>query len=261
MSLTSREPLSVLDDYKIAGNGEIRINCPECGNTKYKLYVSLKKGKWNCFRCGYSGSWIPSLERELAFRMPSLGKQWRAPEITPSSIKAPRTSPLTQEAIAYLKNRGVTKSQITAYNLRMYNGRISFPIMCGGFQVGMTCRTIREETPKYLAVGDVKGHIFGYDMVECQDFVYIVEGPFNVLSLGRGDAVAILGTKATDAQIEWLINLPCPKLVVALDPDANMEAYDLAKRLGQFTRVDIRFGPEFGKRPTRDAITKNVKST
>lgn len=38
---------------KKSGNGEYRINCFSCGDTKYKLYVNPDKGMFNCFKCGF----------------------------------------------------------------------------------------------------------------------------------------------------------------------------------------------------------------
>ncbi|AHZ09845.1 DNA primase [Bacillus phage Evoli] len=45
-----------LGDSKPASGGEIRFNCPFCGNEKYKFYVDESpKGGWQCKRCGESG--------------------------------------------------------------------------------------------------------------------------------------------------------------------------------------------------------------
>lgn len=36
--------------------GETRFNCPFCGETKYKMYVSNDKGLWICFKCSKQGN-------------------------------------------------------------------------------------------------------------------------------------------------------------------------------------------------------------
>lgn len=41
-------------EYKTAGNGEYRIKCFECGETKHKLYVNASLGKFNCYRCDFN---------------------------------------------------------------------------------------------------------------------------------------------------------------------------------------------------------------
>jgi len=56
-----REALELLDlyewlgqytDLKEAGGDEYRIqDCPECANSKWKLYVNVEKGRWICYVC------------------------------------------------------------------------------------------------------------------------------------------------------------------------------------------------------------------
>lgn len=40
---------------KSAGNGEVRANCPFCGDTGGHLWINRNKGLYHCFRCGASG--------------------------------------------------------------------------------------------------------------------------------------------------------------------------------------------------------------
>jgi DNA primase len=39
---------------KYATNGEIRICCPKCGDTKFKCYVNNDKKYFNCFKCDFN---------------------------------------------------------------------------------------------------------------------------------------------------------------------------------------------------------------
>lgn len=39
---------------KYSGNGELRINCPRCGDHKYKLYINDDKKYFNCFKCDFN---------------------------------------------------------------------------------------------------------------------------------------------------------------------------------------------------------------
>ena len=39
---------------KYAGNSELRINCPNCGDRKYKLYINVDKKVFNCFKCSFT---------------------------------------------------------------------------------------------------------------------------------------------------------------------------------------------------------------
>ena len=39
---------------KPANNGEMRICCPNCGDSKYKCYVNNEKKHFNCFKCDFN---------------------------------------------------------------------------------------------------------------------------------------------------------------------------------------------------------------
>lgn len=39
---------------KYAPNGELRVNCVSCADSKYKLYVNPDKRVWRCFKCDFS---------------------------------------------------------------------------------------------------------------------------------------------------------------------------------------------------------------
>lgn len=39
---------------KYAGDHELRINCPACGDSKYKLYINSEKKVFHCFKCDFT---------------------------------------------------------------------------------------------------------------------------------------------------------------------------------------------------------------
>ena len=55
-------------EHIITRAGEIKLNCPDCGDTKFHLYVNLAKEVYHCFKCNIAGK----LEKEY------LGRIWAA---------------------------------------------------------------------------------------------------------------------------------------------------------------------------------------
>lgn len=137
---------------KNTGNGEMRINCPNCGDSKYKCYVNDDKKRFNCFKCDFNsgnydvfdfvaitegidrGDAILRLSREYAEVAPSWesiiaecqgnpveAEESHIPAIRvlphlPSSAK-PMTSPEVVEEKPfwdYLINRGFEPSEVLA---------------------------------------------------------------------------------------------------------------------------------------------------
>lgn len=159
-----------LSDGEILYDGEdIRFNCPLCGETKNKLYVS-EKGVWHCFHCSESGfgavSFIMQLYRISFKEAKEVAKEYGyVQESKPKAVISQSDSlaeklmlimyddkedenlvmpslptntkllssnwsnPVAFPYFNYLHSRGVTKSDIENYNI--------------GFCVNGTARTRR----------------------------------------------------------------------------------------------------------------------
>ena len=163
-------------------------------------------------------------------------------------------------AMQYLKNdRGLTQDTIDLFRLGLTDTeeykyrtdiggiahRISIPILehkkkpkC----VGMAYRTLKDEDPKYLndinqdgrreqdpnlAGVFIKGNmLYGYPMaienIHKQDFVYLVEGYFDVMSMhqtGITNVIGSMGTALTEAQMTQ-ISKATNNVVLFLDNDS-----------------------------------------
>jgi hypothetical protein len=117
---------------------EYRINCPECGNKKHKMYLNPDKGTYNCFVCGAGrGKRLHQLLGKFKSTPPAVAK---APEPMPRSVEPPGYMirvdqlPLDHVAIEYLtktRSRPFRPSELSRdFNVHYCNDGKSFP--CGG---------------------------------------------------------------------------------------------------------------------------------
>lgn len=102
-------------EYKTAGNGEYRISCINCDDTKYKLYINPSKGYFNCFKCDFKiGAYdvfdfvskTEGISRSQA--MIQLGRQY-APttpvdirEVYAQQLQARKEAELASQALRYI---------------------------------------------------------------------------------------------------------------------------------------------------------------
>lgn len=138
---------------KYSGNGELRINCPKCGDLKWKCYVNDEKKYFNCFKCDFNsgnadvfdfvalteditrGAAMMKLAREYSETAPSwqhIVEQCKVLEIEEDEPNAPvhiRTirnmpagsKPMTDPSVEseahfweYLLRRGFTQEEVVA---------------------------------------------------------------------------------------------------------------------------------------------------
>lgn len=136
---------------KYSGNGELRINCPSCDDTKFKCYINDEKKYFNCFKCDFNsgnkdvfdfvaategitrGASMMKLCRQYSETAPSwqhIVEQCKVLDVdedepnTPSDLRTlntmpygsmPMTDPLEAEQLRfwqYLRARGFTDGEI-----------------------------------------------------------------------------------------------------------------------------------------------------
>lgn len=122
----------------------------------------------------------------------------------------------------YLKQRGIGEETAQIYDIGYdeYNQHITFPIRdirrnC----IGIGRRSILKK--QYLYPPEMIKPLYGaYELVYPLNYLYVVEGPFNLWSLKEWGkrGVALLGT-GTNYQYERLVEIECTGYVLALDPD------------------------------------------
>ena len=122
----------------------------------------------------------------------------------------------------YLEKRRITKDVAALFDLGydQFNNQITFPIYdlmhnC----IGVGRRSIDKKVYHY-PMGMQKPLYGLYELDRFLNYVWVVEGPFNLWSLkGWGkQGVALLGT-GTDYQYKQALTIDCKGYVLALDPD------------------------------------------
>lgn len=122
----------------------------------------------------------------------------------------------------YLKSRRITEEVAKIYNIGYdkLNDQITFPIYDKQHRcVGLGRRSILQKVYRYPQ--GLQKPLYGlYELDMFLNYVYVVEGPFNLWSLrGWGkQGVALLGT-GTEFQYKQLLEIDCKGFVLALDPD------------------------------------------
>jgi len=133
---------SVLGKGKSTSGGNRAYHCPECKHHKLKLEINLEESSPNfqsyqCWVCGFKGKKLTTLFKkiaadpdkisELRFLVKSsstdekqeiiVSTKITLPEEFISLVKPPINSLVAKKAISYLNKRGITKADITKYNI------------------------------------------------------------------------------------------------------------------------------------------------
>ncbi|ANM46057.1 DNA primase [Bacillus phage Belinda] len=286
----------------VPANGEMRFNCPFCGNDKHKFYVETNpRGLWQCKRCGESGnpiSFVMKLyevtykaSREILegydydpeeYRKGNMSHSRYGADLTEEEQlllfianrgqdidtgikpdvkkKCPRpptnckrlldnfNNPEAYPFLQYLHGRGVSLEQIkncdahytlegTVYlenekTLTLRNSLVFFTFNSAGKPVYWNTRSIDKDA--YIKSFNAtardweysrKDVVMGLDRVGDNHKIIIVEGFFNMTTLGDG-AVVTFGKQVTNDQIDLILNSTQKwkqPIYLYLDRDAKLE--------------------------------------
>ena len=235
----------IFGTYYCSG-GEYLFTCSKCKHHKKKLSFSLSKNCFKCWICNYSGKSIFSAVR-------SFGNQqqinaWSEFEekvdfsdivdkdnFVEEKVKLPKefitlTSkkphPATIHARQYLYNRGLSFNDVLWWKMGVclegkYKNRIIVPSFDMNGNVNyFVARTYLEHQVPYLNPPSSKDIIFNELFISWDAPITIVEGVFDAI-VAR-NAIPLLGsTLREDSYVFQKIVPNCPKVFVALDPDAK----------------------------------------
>lgn len=198
-------------------------------------------GMFHCFTCGESkplnyvikdllGPIYHEDEVEAKFHLNTLIIQSHF-EYTKNEplFQLPNTNIISEKTLRnyryyhpYLANRNISEDTANFYDIGFdqYNNQITFPIR----NIYRECLAIgrRNIDKKFYTYpsGFVKPLYGIYELNDFLNYVYIVEGPFNLWSLHeyKKEGIALLGT-GTEFQYKELLKIKCKGFVLALDPD------------------------------------------
>ena len=244
--------------------GWVNIQCIFCSDSANHLGINIESGNYHCWKCGTSGN-IWSLLKEIencSFKKIKMiyGKYQtenyfpKNKEQTKKDIQKILPKEATKEFqnvhLNYLrKRRYIPEYVIQKYDLYAtkmfgdYRFRIIFPffynkkiITFSSVDVTGKSRNKYKHASKENSIIDPKNALYNVD--NCFDSVVLVEGVFDCWRIGDG-AIALMGTKYTQKQIEQLIELQFKKILVMFDSDAIKFSHSLANQLSPFADVEV----------------------
>jgi DNA primase len=233
------------------------FHCPFCNHYKPKLTVNVSTGVYNCWTCNPAtkGSSIPSLLKKIkapdkciaemqgyfpkSIKIISETEQLIVSlpeEFTP--LSTPDKSIEYRHAMAYVKRRGLTNTDISKYNVGYcdsgrYRNKVIVPSYdsTGKINYFIARSYDSESTFKIDAPSCNKNDIIGFEYyVNWQVPVILCEGVFDAMAIKR-NAIPLFGKSISKALMMKLIESEVKTVYLALDKDAIKEALKYAQKL------------------------------
>jgi len=251
---------SVLGSGKATARNNYAYHCPFCHHHKPKLEVNLtenREGKnpWHCWACDTRGTTIYSLFKQLKTipekftELKSLVKTSKSIKETQvvSSVALPTeyislynvdtSDIMARHALAYLKNRHVSKYDILKYNIGyckegLYKNMIIIPTYdVDGRLNYFTARSFEKEPyVKYRNPQVSRDIIPNEHMVNWNVPIILCEGLFDALAIKR-NAIPLLGKNIQNNLMKKIVTSLVDKIYIALDRDAIKQALKFCEKL------------------------------
>ena len=287
-----------LGTFDLRGN-EFIFDCPFCvkkgyAEVKRKLHVNIENNLFHCFRCDVGGKSLNQLvylltgkvqteHEEIKYFKEEVTKTvndifekdchtdlWgMEADLEEGFISLSDASGTTaRKAKEYLHSRGLTNNDIIFYNIHYgftgkYTNSVVFPVYLNDILVFYTARsfiTNEKIHPNKLSAPTGKaGCLFNYDHAKnCKDLI-ITEGVFDSISCGK-NAVCLFGKKASDKQLDLILESNAINVIICLDPDAKEDAIELLKKISPYKTCKMIDLEEGDANDHRDAINEKFKN-
>lgn len=242
--------------------GQYQFNCPICSaekgvrtDNKYNLEVNLDKNVYHCWSCIDNHGSV----RKLVNLWGNRDQKKRIKILLPEEIriesneekdlfdglpkeyiylKSKFESKVKEDAIKYLKKRGLSDFHIEKYKLGYaekgkYKGRIIIPSYDSEDKVNFfTTRTFTNQKPKYLNPKTEKSDIiFNEKLISWYSTIYFVEGPFDHLVVPN--SIPGLGKIMSEEVLKKINDNTMSDIVILQDGDAWKDSVELYKKLNQ----------------------------
>ena len=251
---------SVLGSGKATARNNYAYHCPFCNHHKPKLEVNLtenREGKnpWHCWACDARGTTIYNLFKQLKTdvskftELKSLVKTSKSIKETQvvSSVILPTefislnnvdtSDIMARHALAYLKNRHVSKYDIIKYNIGyckegLYKNMIILPTYDKDGNINYyTARSFEKEPyVKYRNPSSSRDVIPNEHLINWNVPVILCEGLFDAMAIKR-NAIPLLGKNIQSSLMKKIVTSVVDKIYIALDRDAIKQALKFCERL------------------------------
>ncbi len=230
---------------------EYLFYCPKCKHHKKKLSFNIEKNYFKCWICLWSS-------KSIFWAIKTFGNyeqvnDWNIlngiidfstissenePEIKISlpdeyiSLATHKPSPLTLNARLYLKNRGITFQDILWWKMGVcLEGKYKNRIIIPSFGLDGKCnffvaRSFDDHPIPYLNPPLNKDIIFNELFIDWNKEIILTEGVFD--GIVAHNFIPLLGSSIREeSNLFQKIVSRCPKLFIALDPDASEKEKDI----------------------------------
>ena len=252
-----QEVINILNDVLGPGtsmkNDEQAHFCPFCHHHKKKLQVNIKTQYWHCWVCDAKGRKIQRLLKRLHVDSRKQKKlfeiygddyvvynkdtvdervELRLPSEFKSLLKVPtgKIKPVYKKALKYAEERGITKEDITRYNIGycdtgMYSNRIIIPSYDLDNRLNyFIARSIHsEEKFKYKNPPVSKNVIMFENQINWNEPITLVEGAFDAIAVKR-NVIPILGKFIPNKLNNAIFKNEVKSINILLDEDAQQQA-------------------------------------
>jgi DNA primase len=251
---------SVMGSGKATARNNYAYHCPFCHHHKPKMEVNLtenREGKnpWHCWACDVRGTTIYSLFKQLKVdvnkftELKSLVKTSKSIKETQvvSSVSLPNeyislnnvdnSGIMARHALAYLKNRHVSKYDIIKYNVGyckegLYKNMIIIPTYDADGRLNyFTARSFEKEPyVKYRNPSASRDIVPNEHLINWNVPVILCEGLFDAIAIKR-NAIPLLGKNIQSSLMKKIVTSVVDKIYIALDRDAIKQALKFCERL------------------------------
>jgi DNA primase len=234
--------------------------CPSCNHQKPKLEVNFTENKeghnpWHCWVCGKKGKSISLLLRiagatqDRINEAKSLSKNIddnyvpndveviALPDTFVSLNNVDNSDIMARHALAYLKNRPVSKHDIIKYNIGycksgLYKNMIIIPTYDADGRLNyFTARSFEKEPyVKYRNPQVSRDIIPNEHIINWNVPIILCEGLFDAIAIKR-NAIPLLGKNIQNNLMKKIVTSLVDKIYIALDRDAIKQALKFCERL------------------------------
>ena len=223
---------------------------------KPKLQVNIQTGKWHCWVSNQGGHNLYQLFKkvgagysdfkELNKLLGDVSFYKKDNDTTTDNVRLPQeykslsdpfdTSLIKEHAIRFLRKRGITKEDITRYNLGYcsegkYNNRIIIPSYDSKGQLNyFVGRDFYSSNFKYMNPPNVAKDVIGFDLyINWSLPIILVEGVFDAMSV-KSNSIPLFGKTILPKLYKKIVEKKVKDIFIILDSDAFDDAIRMTEK-------------------------------
>ena len=251
---------SVLGTGKSTARGNKAYNCPYCNHHKPKLEINFTENKngdnpWHCWVCDKKGKKLYQVFKQAGASDDKMAElrvivKYVGPETevqVQEQVQLPKEFETFEslksvdvegrQALAYLKNRGLTEDDILKYNIGYCSsGRYAKMVIIPSYDANgqlnyFTGRSFEKDPYVKYRNPSVSRDIIPFELfINWNIPLILCEGPFDALAIKR-NVIPLLGKNIQSKLMKKIVTSSVEKIYIALDRDAQKQALTFCEQL------------------------------